>query len=74
MADGIVVDTHDPSHLFISTSSSQVLISSLALLNSSLVMWILDGRTSQVLSSLVMEKERVTKDAMTRVWRMDMAG
>ena len=52
MAEGMVEETQEPSHFIISMSSSQVLISSLALLNSSLVMWILLARVSQVLSSL----------------------
>ena len=52
MADGIVDDTQLPSHFISSMSSSQVLMSSLALLNSSLVMWILLATVSQLLSSL----------------------
>ena len=50
MAEGMVEDTQEPSHLASSTSSSHVLISSFALLNSSLVMWILVGSFSQELS------------------------
>ena len=50
MAEGMVEETQEPSHLASSTSSSHVLISSFALLNSSLVMWILVGSFSQELS------------------------
>ena len=57
MAEGMVVDTQAPSHFIISTSSSQVRMSSLALLNSSLVRWILLARVSQVLSSLGLDPD-----------------
>ena len=60
MAEGMVVDTQAPSHFISSTSSSQVRISSLALLNSSLVRWILLARVSQVLS--IRGLDPVTRD------------
>ena len=57
IAEGMVVDTQAPSHFISSTSSSQVRMSSLALLNSSLVRWILLARVSQVLSSLGLDPD-----------------